>query len=96
MTHLNKVEGISIASPACYQITVQGRLDPIWSDRLAGMQIYLQDSEERKPISVLVGQLRDQAEMLGVLNGLYALQLPIVSVNLLGETIRESQGHHDC
>lgn len=90
MTHVNQVEPISIASPARYQITVQGRLDANWSDRLAGMQIHLQQSEEKRPLSILVGELRDQAEMLGVLNSLYALRLPIVSVNLLGETIRES------
>jgi hypothetical protein len=37
------------------------------------------------PVTTLVGQLRDQAALIGVLNSLYELHLPILSVVHLEE-----------
>jgi hypothetical protein len=36
-------------------------------------------------VTTLTGRLRDQAELSGVLNGLYELHLPILSVEFLSE-----------
>jgi hypothetical protein len=37
------------------------------------------------PVTTLVGQLRDQAALFGVLNNLYELHLPILSVEYQDE-----------
>jgi len=66
--------------PAAYQIKVQGRVDPGWSDRLAGMTIRLTKEEARPPVTTLEGELLDQAALAGVLNTLYELHLPVLSV----------------
>ena len=66
--------------PATYQISVQGRIDPDWSDRLAGMTIGLITEEASPPVTTLDGELSDQAALLGVLNSLYELHLPVLSV----------------
>ena len=66
--------------PATYQITVQGMIDPDWSDRLAGMTIGLVREEACPPVTTLKGELSDQAALAGVLNTLYELHLPILSV----------------
>ena len=66
--------------PATYQISVQGRIDPDWSDRLSGMTIRLIAEEARPPVTTLDGELSDQAALLGVLNSLYELHLPVLSV----------------
>ena len=71
---------ISFAGPAMYRITVQGALDEKWSDRLAGMKITTHIGEEKPLLTTLIGYLRDQAELSGVLNSLYELHLPILSV----------------
>ncbi len=66
--------------PATYQINVQGRIDPDWSDRLAGLQISNSVEQAAPPITRLYGKVSDQAALLGVLNSLYELHLPIISV----------------
>lgn len=69
--------------PATYQISVQGRIDPTWSDRMAGMKIHDSIEHTNPPITILDGELSDQAALLGVLNSLYELHLPIISVTIL-------------
>ena len=66
--------------PAAYQIRVQGRIDPDWSDRVAGMTICLTAEEASPPVTTLQGELGDQAALAGVLNTLYELHLPVLSV----------------
>jgi hypothetical protein len=66
--------------PAIYQICVQGIIDPNWSDRLAGMTIRQVAEEASPPFTILDGELNDQAALLGVLNSLYELHLPVLSV----------------
>jgi hypothetical protein len=66
--------------PVTYQINVQGRIDPNWSDRMAGMKISNSLEQSNPPITSLVGEVSDQAALLGVLNSLYELHLPIISV----------------
>jgi hypothetical protein len=71
---------ISFDRPATYQIHVQGKIDPNWSDRMAGMQIRIFLQQTTRPITTLEGEVSDQAALLGVLNSLYELHLPIISV----------------
>jgi hypothetical protein len=66
--------------PAIYQISVQGKVDPEWSDRLAGMTIRLTVEDASPPVTTLQGELSDQAALAGVLNTLYELHLPVLSV----------------
>jgi hypothetical protein len=66
--------------PATYQISVQGRIDPNWAGLLAGMTIRLTIEEAVPPVTILQGELSDQAALLGVLNSLYELHLPVLSV----------------
>ena len=75
---LNNV--IPFDRPATYQIRVQGRVDPDWSDRLAGMTIRLTAEKTSPPVTTLLGELGDQAALAGVLNTLYELHLPVLSV----------------
>jgi len=66
--------------PATYQISIQGRIDSNWTDRLEGMTISQSTSEAVGPITMLEGNLRDQAALAGVLNTLYELHLTILLV----------------
>jgi hypothetical protein len=71
---------LSLITPATYTISVQGHLDTTWSDRLGGMRITACGTG-RHAVTVLVGQLADQAALHGVLNALYELGLPLISVD---------------
>jgi hypothetical protein len=72
--------------PGNYRIRVLGLLDERFSERLGGLRINprsQQDSEE--PVTELVGQVRDQAELAGLLNDLYELHLTLRSVEYIDD-----------
>ena len=69
--------------PGKYCIRVQGFLDETWSERVAGMNITASSQGSQGQVTMLVGKLKDQAELAGVLNTLYELHLPLLSVELL-------------
>ena len=74
---------LTMAGAATYQIIVQGAIGPSWTSRLAGMNITERRSENGEVEAVLVGRLADQAALSGVLDRLYELRLPVVSVDCL-------------
>ena len=69
--------------PGKYHIRVKGFLDESWSERLGGLRITAGSLEDQGPITTLVGEVRDQAELAGVLNSLYELHLTLLSVECL-------------
>ena len=69
--------------PGKYCIRVKGFLDETWSVRLGGMSITTSSRGSQGQVTMLAGHLRDQAELAGVLNTLYELHLPLLSVELL-------------
>jgi len=78
-------EGVKLETPATYRICVQGHLEEGWSDRLGGMTITKAYKEKGQPMTILVGHLPDQSALSGVLNALYELHLPLLSVENLDE-----------
>ena len=70
-------------TPATYRIEVEGHLDESWTDRLAAMRIATSKRADQTTVTTLIGRLRDQAELSGVLNSLYDLHLSILSVEYL-------------
>ena len=71
-------------SPGNYRIRVLGLLDESFSERLGGLHIRqcsLKDQDG--PATELVGQVRDQAELAGLLNNLYELHMTIRSVEYI-------------
>ena len=69
--------------PATYRIDVQGRIPARWCDRLEGMTITLYAPKAGPLMTTLLGELTDQAALAGVLNTLYELHLPVLSVQRL-------------
>ena len=70
--------------PAHYRIRVAGALGPEWSDRLGGMLIAATGRTGQPATTMLEGELRDQGALMGVLNTLYELHLPLLSVEASG------------
>lgn len=67
-------------NPAEYIIQVVGALGEEWSGRLGGLTVATTEEADQQPVTTLTGQLADQAALLGVLNGLYNMRLPVLSV----------------
>jgi hypothetical protein len=66
-----------VTQGASWEIRVIGHLDDSWSNRLGDLEMKLLDNGEM----VLTGYLPDQAALMGILNGLYSLNLALFSVN---------------
>jgi hypothetical protein len=84
----NKWEAINkcaFSAPGHYRVMVGGRLTPDWTDRLGGLRIKTCSGEADDDLTVLQGRVSDQAELSGILNTLYALHLPLLSVEYLGK-----------
>ena len=88
MSESTESKGFKIETPATYRIRVQGHLDQSWSDQLNGMAITQTGASDKLPVTVLVGHFKDQAALCGVLNTLYELHLPLLSVENLDESVR--------
>ena len=83
MMSLQTKNPIPFDRPATYQISVQGWIDSSMSDLLGGMTISQASVEVDPPITTLLGELSDQAALAGVLNTIYELHLPLLSVKYL-------------
>ena len=74
---------IKLWTPATYRIEVEGHLNESWSEFLAGMHITTRKRSDQTTVTNLIGRLRDQSELTGVLNSLHDLHRPIVKVEIV-------------
>jgi hypothetical protein len=70
----------STSAEAIYEIRVLGKIDPSWSDWFDGFTISNRDGE-----TIIMGVVVDQAALLGILTKIGHLNLPLLSVMLLGK-----------
>jgi len=71
--------GIVKESVMTYEIRVEGLIDDRWSESLGGMALMHEDNGE----TVLLGELRDQTALQGVLARIRDLGLELISVRRL-------------
>lgn len=74
------ISELTMGNPAFYKIRVRGNLDNSWSDKMSGLKI---ETSTDASMTVITGPLSDQAALSGILNTLYDLQLPVISVEHL-------------
>ena len=74
------IAAFEFGGPATYRIVVQGTVSREWSGRLGGMEITTSSREGGAPQTILLGRIRDQAALRGVLETVYAFHLPILEV----------------
>ena len=85
MTNSPYVRNLKLGEAAFYRIEVQGCLNEDWSGRLGGMRITTGRRGDTSYVTTLTGRVRDQAELIGVLNSCYELHLPLLSVEIVSE-----------
>jgi hypothetical protein len=76
-------QGVSLLEPAVYRIRIQGILDKNWSDYYSGMAIEHEGDPKGYAMTILMGRVADQSALIGVLNSLYDIGYPILSVEYL-------------
>ena len=70
----------SMFEPAAYRICITGTLEKSWSDYCAGMKFEHDIVLNQYPVTILTGILVDQAALNGVINTLFDLGCPLLSV----------------
>lgn len=80
MSDMQSSENVKFETPAVYRIRVKGHIDDSLTDQLGGMIITRAFTSEKQPLTILVGNMRDQAALSGVLNELYDMHMPILTV----------------
>lgn len=80
---MNAPQPLSIDQPALYEIQVQGHINGAYGKWLEGRSIEV--SQGQSAVTTIVAQVADQAELHGILQGLYALGLPLLSLTRLLE-----------
>jgi hypothetical protein len=65
---------------AFYHIRILGHLDESWSDNLSGMNISPVTGTTGSQETRLIGELPDQAALMGVLNTLYDMGFSLILV----------------
>ncbi len=81
---------LSIDQPGIYCIRAQGMLSERWAGYFEEMAISTEVDAGGNPIIVFTGQLSDQAALHGVLQKLYNLGFPLISVDKI-----EDEVHND-
>ena len=85
MVNPSEKKRFSLEMSANYSICVQGVLDESYFDRLGDMSIEVSNRDDQAPVTTLLGRVRDQAQLMGILNSLYELHLPLLSVQLFNK-----------
>ena len=66
---------------AIYNIVVKGRIEESWSENILGMQLSVDNSKKNLNFSSLIGEIRDQNALSGVLNTLCEMHMTVVAVH---------------
>jgi hypothetical protein len=77
---VKKRSSASLFESALYRICIVGYLDTSWSEYCEDMTIEQTSDPKFKTITILTGRLIDQSALMGVLNSLYDIGYPIISV----------------
>ena len=76
---------IKMYRPARYCIKVSGAIDETWFSYHEGLVLEAESTGQERPLTTLTGQVTDQAALMGILNHLYDMQCPLISVEYLIE-----------
>jgi hypothetical protein len=79
----SETSGVSLEQRAVYRILVQGVVPEKFADRLGGLRLQVGPGFHGGSATTLTGRLTDQAQLIGVLNALYEMHLPILCLELL-------------
>jgi hypothetical protein len=85
-------ERLTLFDPAMYRICVQGWLESGWSEYFGGIEITHQAAAGLNQITILIGPILDQADLIGLINRLYGLGLPLISVQLIAPAAMHTSG----
>ena len=84
-------QAIHFEQPTTFRIRIQGHLDATWSENLSGVSITAGIDDDVQ-VTTLAGRVADQAVLAGILNTLYELRFPLLSVECIGAEVDQDSG----
>ena len=71
---------INMSRPAVFLIRIQGELEASWSDYFDTQSIEIEEDDAGNTVTVIVSKPMDQAALVGLVNHLNSLRIPLISV----------------
>ena len=88
--HESRNRPIALDTRSVYRIEIQGRLDSSWITDICDVTVRHEGYEGRPGVTTLTGELEDQAVLMGILNLVYDLGYPLLSLTYLGRVEQSS------
>ena len=76
---------VTMHGPCVYELQVRGALDASWIEMMEFESLSVLESQNQGTITVLNGTFQDQAALRGLLDRIYRLNLPLISVQYINE-----------
>lgn len=87
---------INMFDPAVFCIRVQGSLSTSWSEYFGAQSISVEEDETGLCTTTLVSEPVDQAALVGMINLLNGLGLPVVSVEFRQPAVKDEPPEKDA
>ena len=78
---------VNMFDPAVFLIRIEGRLGESWSEYFGAQSISVEEDETGLSSTTLISEPVDQAALVGMINRLNGLGLPVVSVECLSAPV---------
>ena len=72
---------------AHYRVYAQGLFEADWLDMLSGIWVIANHQPDSKGVTLLNGEVADQAALIGVLEQLYSLGFPLLLVEYMAGAV---------
>jgi hypothetical protein len=77
-------------SGSLYRLRIGGVLPESWEDRLGCLRIVHEEGTEPLTKTTLMGAVKDQSDLLGILNTLHGLRLPLLYLECLDAEVEKN------
>ena len=71
---------LDMSKTTIYQIRIQGKLDATWSEYFGAKSTSVEQDESGKAVTIILTEPMDQAALVGLVNHLNTLGIPLISV----------------
>jgi hypothetical protein len=71
---------LNMYEPAVFRICIQGELGDSWSDYFGAQSVTVELDQNGNAVTTLISEAMDQGALVGVVNRLNALGMPLISV----------------
>ena len=71
---------LNMHEPAVFRISIQGELDESWFEYFGAQSVSVDVDQAGNTVTVLISEPMDQAALVGLVNHLNGLGIPLISV----------------